>query len=264
MYDLILWGGLLGGGYLWLRWYLSIWQNQLGKFRTSLLPILAQCLPPLCGVVILAILIRFSASDVRTSTYYLMVYLALGIAWLALVKWLFSFLGISFEFDVVERSNPAALAALSGALLGTTFCYAGGNIGEGPGTEVVIFSAGLATIYFFLVWWALSVLTEVDYTVTIDRDLAAGLRLGGFLFSAGLILGRAAAGNWVSYSATFNDMLRYGSPVLILLAFAVLVELVARPTPEHPAPSPVLFGALPLVAYVGGAAFYLLVGNLPV
>jgi len=201
---------------------------------------------------------------VRTSSYYLFVYLALGILWLAAARWLFQFLGISFEQDVIDRGNPAALPALAGALFGAACCYAGGNVGEGPGSEVVIFSSGLATVYFFLVWWVLSLLTEVDYTVTIDRDPAAGLRLGGFLSAAGLILGRAAAGNWVSYQATFHDMLVYGSPVLILLAVAALVEFLARPTPESPAPSPALFGLLPAALYTGGAVLYLLLGNFPV
>jgi uncharacterized membrane protein YjfL (UPF0719 family) len=264
MYDLILWGSILGGGYLWLRWYAAIFQNQMGRFRASQLPYLTLFIPLVCGGIIFMVLLGFSASDVRTSLYYLMVYFALGVLWLALVKYLFPFLGISFEYDVIERGNPAAWLALAGGLLGATFCYCGGNIGEGPGTEVVVFSAGLATIYFFLVWWALCVLTEVDYTVTIDRDPAAGLRLGGFLLAAGLILGRAAAGNWVSYSVTFSDMLRFGSPVLILLAFAVLVEFMARPTPEQPAPPPVLYGVIPLVAYVSAAVLYLLLGNFPV
>ena len=39
-------------------------------------------------------------------------------------------------------ATRAAVPAVVGALVGVTFCYAGGNIGDGPGWWVVVFSAG--------------------------------------------------------------------------------------------------------------------------
>ena len=67
-------------------------------------------------------------------------------------------------------SDPAACvadavrAALKGGdvgailvepMLGVTLCYAGGNIGNGPGWWVVVFSAGLSTVALFAAWMVL-------------------------------------------------------------------------------------------------------------
>jgi hypothetical protein len=65
---------------------------------------------------------------------------------------LLSFLGVSARDDVLERRNSAALIAVVGALLGAILCIAGGNIGEGPGVEVVIASAGTALCVWFVLW----------------------------------------------------------------------------------------------------------------
>lgn len=73
-----------------------------------------------------------AASDVLRNSYYIFLYFGLGVAWLKVADFLFGFLGISVEFDVVERGNGAALAAYTGRLLGVTLCYSGGNIGKDP------------------------------------------------------------------------------------------------------------------------------------
>jgi hypothetical protein len=148
--------------------------------------------------------------------------------------------------------------------LGVTFCYIGSNIGEGPGFYVVIFCAALATLSFLALWWLLALLTQIDYTVTVDRDPAAGLRLGGFLVAAGLILGRAAAGNWISYQAASTDMLVYGLPAaVVLLIVAIVVERFTRPTVERPAPVPLLLGLAPMLFYILAAAVYVLSRGFP-
>src|SRR4051812_13339427 len=77
-------------------------------------------------------------------------------------------------------------------------CHAGANIGNGPGWWVVIFSAALATGSLLVLWIALADLTPVADAVAIDRDPAAGIRLGGWLAASGLVLGRAVAGDWES------------------------------------------------------------------
>jgi uncharacterized membrane protein YjfL (UPF0719 family) len=246
--------------YFWFKWYLSTWPGKLTRFRPSLEPWLLELVPVGCAAVIWIVVTRFAASDVVNDRYYILFYFGMGILWLKVAEWLFRYLGIIAETDVTERSNRAALAAYSGALLGITLCYSGGNIGEGPGVEVVIFSSGLATIGFFLVWFVLTTATEIDYKVTVDRDFATGLRLGALLLAAGLILGRSVAGNWVSYAATWADFLAYGWPVLLLLGLGILVEHFARPTVERPTPPPLLYGILPAVVYIGGALIYLLAG----
>jgi uncharacterized membrane protein YjfL (UPF0719 family) len=251
------------GVYLWFKWYTMVASDQLSRFRRNISMVPLLLVPLLCGGIILYVMVTLSASDVRSDVGYILLYTGMGIIWLRAGEWFFRYLGISAEFDVVERGNLAAFLAYSGALIGLTFCFCGGNIGEGPGSEVVVFSSGLATIGFFLVWYILILLTEIDSTVNIGRDIAGGLRLAGFLVAASLILGRSAAGNWISYEATLSDFFNFGWPVLVLLAAAIVVELRARPTVESPQPSPVLYGLLPLAVYIAGAVAYLVFGRFP-
>ena len=59
------------------------------------------------------------------------------------------------------------------------------NIGDGPGWWVVVFAAGLATAALFAAWLVLAQIGHGVDAVTIDRDLAAGVRLGAFLAACG-------------------------------------------------------------------------------
>ncbi len=103
-------------------------------------------------------------------------------------------------------------------------------------------------------WAMVEFATEMAESICVDRDLAAGVRLGGFLIAIGLILGRAVAGDWVSTQATLGDFLRQGWPALMLVPAAVTAERRARPTPQTPA-QPVLWrGLLVSLLYVGFAA----------
>jgi hypothetical protein len=146
--------------------------------------------------------------------------------------------------------------AAAGGLTGLTLCFAGANIGDGPGWWVVLYAASLSTVTLFAVWACLERLTHVSEAVTVDRDVASGLRLGGFLAAAGLILGRAVAGDWVSVGATNVEFVRMAWPVLVLLVLAVPVERVFRPSVEQPAPAWLLCGLLPLMIFVGGTVVW--------
>jgi len=157
---------------------------------------------------------------------------------------------------VIERANPAAAYAIGGALLGITLCFAGGNIGDGPGWWVVVFSAALSTLAFFILWALLHRFTGLADAVTIDRDPASGLRLAGYFIGSGLILGRSVAGDWVSMQATVVDFVSTAWPVVLLWVAAVLMERTFRPTQERPFPSPVAYGLAPLAAYVALGAFF--------
>lgn len=147
-----------------------------------------------CTLGLWSLLVRYAAPDVRQAPQYLALYLLLGLAWLRASEILFVYAGLSLRDDVIERGNAAALTGMSGALVGVTLCYAGGNIGSGPGWWVVVFCGGLATTGLGAIWLLLEQTSGVSEVVTIDRDLAAGIRLAGLLAASGLILGRAVAG----------------------------------------------------------------------
>jgi hypothetical protein len=222
-------------------------------------------LAPVAAVALLFLVLRTaSAHDVRDDPRYLSFYLVLGAAWTGVsIRWL-PLAGVSARDDVVERGNVSAAAVVAGALLAITLCYAGGNIGDGPGWWVVVFSAALSTAGLFVAWMLLEVVSRISDTVTIDRDVAAGVRLAAFLVAAGLILGRSVAGNWISAQATVADFAAAAWPALILVAVAAWIERWLRPTPDNPRPGVAAHGLVPAVLYVSLAIYHVSRLGLPI
>jgi hypothetical protein len=161
------------------------------------------------------------------------------------------FLGINSRDDAIERDNLAAAVAIGGWLLGASIIYAFSNIGGGPTIWTTIAPASVATAAFGAACLLIQMSggTTTD-DITIDRDLASGLRLAGTLLSAGLILGRAAAGQWTSWSQTWVDLLRYSWPVWPLALLAGVVHRWFRPTPDDPRPNELVFGVVPALGYL--------------
>jgi hypothetical protein len=187
--------------------------------------------PVLGNALVVVTLRRLASFDVRSDLVYLFFYAVLGLAWMPLAAW--HGLGISARDDVIERSNAAALVAWNGAIVGCAACYAGANIGDGPGWWCVLWAAGLATAGWMATWVLLHALTRIADHVTIDRDLASGMRAASFLIASGVLWGRGAAGDWTSAAATVLE-LRAAWPVAILLVKAILIERIARPRPDKP------------------------------
>ena len=211
-------------------------------------------IPWVCTALLFIVLKTVSSHDVRDSPVYLLFYVTLGAAWIGTLARFLPLAGLSPRDDVVERGNGAAAIALAGALLAITLCFAGGNIGDGPGWWVVVFAAGLATGALAVLWLLFDWLTYASDAVTIDRDLASGARVAGLLAGAGLVLGRAVAGDWVSLEATVGDFVVAGWPAPLLFLAAAWIERHAAPSPERPRPPVLAFGALPAALYVGAAA----------
>jgi uncharacterized membrane protein YjfL (UPF0719 family) len=208
----------------------------------------------LSGVALFYILNQWSSHDVRDSGQYTFFYLVLGAGWLGLGRYVMNYLNLCLRDDLLERNNAASGWACGGALLGIMLCFAGGNVGDGPGWWVVIYCAVLATGTAAVAWIILDVLTGASDTISIDRDVAAGIRIGGFWIAGGLILGRAVAGNWISFDAANKDFLVLGWPFLLLLAIATLVELPFRPGGSYEKTSLFIKGVLPAAIYVFGAS----------
>lgn len=207
----------------WWQYYAATaqtWPPGRGKTNRFYL----QLLPPLCTAIILFVLKTIAAFDVVGDGVYIFFYVMLGLAWLVVVREaLYMGFDLSWRDDVVERDNRAALVAFAGALTGLTIVFSGGNVGDGPGWWVVVFTGGIATLLWFavvgLVHWGTNVLERV----TIDRDLPAAIRLAFFMIASGLILGRSAAGDWVSAGRTIVEFI-YAWPVLVLAVLGVITE----------------------------------------
>jgi len=245
---------------LWGPWY---WQS----FRIRPLGVpgwsrrLLQATPLVCGAILYFVLRHLAATDVRNAASYLCLYILMGSGWLAILENLAIYFGLSARDDVFERNNPAAAVAISGWLLGGNLAFAGSNVGEGPGWYVVVFCAILAGAALLVVWLMLNLATHVAEAISVDRDVASGLRAAGFCVACGLILGWAVAGDWTALDATVSDFLKHGWPVLLLLAVAVVFERALQPTPAQPAPSRALSGVLPALIYVGLAVALLFALN---
>jgi hypothetical protein len=250
----------VGGWFWWLTRVRSIAQFRSGG-RVSMGTVLGVI--GLCLAILATILLTAAASDVRDSPQYLFMYAVLGLAWLRVAQWFFPMLGLHPRDDLFERRNDAALPAWAGALIGVTCCYGGGNIGDGPGWWVVIFSAGLASAALAVTWLVVGQHTELVETVTVGRDRAAGWRLGALLAAAGLIYGFAVTGDWISSSLTVSDFLTRAAPALALVAVSIVAERMLRPTPARPSPPLIAGAALPAIAYLTIAAMTIGLGRTP-
>jgi len=249
---------LLAGGlalWTWVGWYLStVSVSRLGAPAPGKATI--SWWPLVCAVVLFAVLKTASSFDVRDDVVYLIFYMVLGAGWLGVTLKLLPVAGISPRDDILERGNGAAVPAVAGALLGFTLCFAGANVGDGPGWWVVVFSALTASATLAALWLLFDRWTGVSETITVERDAAAGLRLGALLTAAGLILGRAVAGDWVSAIATWRDFVAFGWPVVVLFATATIVERSLRPTPDNPSRRLATAGIAPAALFLAAAIAY--------
>jgi uncharacterized membrane protein YjfL (UPF0719 family) len=212
----------------WAPWYGDIFRvNRLAAPRRYRLVL--GFAPFACLLFVLSCLHTSAAKAVRENVRYTAVYMGMGAAVLGVSAQLLPFLGVSARDDVLERRNPAALIAVVGALMGAILCFMGGNIGEGPGVEAVLISVGAALCIWFVLWYLVDLLSGgvVSERITIDRDTASGIRLAGLLTSNGMILGAAAAGDWIP-DRFLHDFAVCAWPALLLTAIAVVVERISK------------------------------------
>ncbi len=180
----------------WFSWYSDLVRvTRLGEHGRSR-QILAMA-PPLSLVFLYFVLVRYAAKEVREDSVYILMYLVLGAAWIGLVTKIAGWLGISVRDDVLEHRNCVALWPCLAAVVGATITFAGSNVGEGPGVEAVLASAGLATGLWLVLWRAYEQFTSASEKITIEHDTAAALKLGAVLLGNSIVLGVAASGDWI-------------------------------------------------------------------
>lgn len=171
----------------------------------------------------------WTAVEIRGGQDYTWLAMAMGGAWFLIYARLFRWLGVGLREDACERTNRAAMIALGGAIPGGMLLYCGAICGEGPSFWNNVFTVLVAGAGWFALWLGLELFSGISRSVAEERDPAAGLRLAGFLLATGLVLGRAAAGNWISMEATVDDLLNDGWICGPLLVGAVMQERLLRP-----------------------------------
>jgi hypothetical protein len=242
-----------GASFIW--WIASLLLMRQRNPRACLELIL---IPFVCAAFIFVALVLWADPEVRTRFLYIVILSGLGLGWMGIATAMFRWLGLSLRDDAVDRNNPAARAAWCGGLIGVTLIYAGGNIGEGPSLWNNVYSAGLGIFCLGTLWLVLAQFFGASNSVGVDRDLASGLRLGGWAIAVGLIFGRALAGNWESVSGTTSDFVREGWPATVLTVAAAIVESILRPSPRKHLLPWLSHGAIPVILYVLVASAWVL------
>lgn len=181
-------------------------------------------LPTVSLGIILYTLTALASFDVVDSFGYILFYIIIGYAWLYLgLNFMAFFFNLSWIDDALNLNNKAALISITGGFLGLTILYAGANIGDGPGWWCVIFAGGLGLCLWILLALLVNLFTQVFERITVERDISCGIRMGSYLLGSGIILGRASAGDWTSFSMTIVEFMA-GWPVLLLTALTIVVE----------------------------------------
>jgi len=128
------------------------------------------------------------------------------------------------ETDGFERQNVAARIAIIGLWIAVTICAIGANIGEGDEIETTLLPLGLCAGNLLAVAVGLSMATRGFSPVAIERDRAAGVRIGSLFVASSVPLARAASGDWVSTEATVRDFAVTGPMLVALVVCAAVAE----------------------------------------
>jgi hypothetical protein len=245
----------------WIAYY-GRWAQFSDYAQPKAARLLVFLMLPISGALIYWVLRTMASHDVRKDWRYLMMYSAMGLLWVRIAPKFF-LPGISLRDDFFERRNASAGYATIGFIIASMLCFAGGNIGDGPGWWVVVFCALLANATLWALWVAAGHFTRVADLVTIDRDPAVGIRLAGFFIGCGLILGRAVAGDWTSLDATIGDFVRKAWPALVLLVVYIVCERFAKARYHRDEQAVLGRGVIPAIFYIAlGAVAVLAQGRI--
>jgi hypothetical protein len=183
------------------------------------------CLPVFSFAIILNTLKGLASFDVVDNQFYIIFYIFLGYIYIYFgLKLMTIFFDLSWVYDILNLNNKAALFSVSGGFIALTIIYSGANIGNGPGWWCVVFAGGLGLAAWIILGLVVNIFTDVFECITIERDINCGVRTGLFFIASGIILGRASAGDWTSFSMTVVEFMD-GWPVLLLTLLMIFIEL---------------------------------------
>jgi hypothetical protein len=199
---------------------------------------------------------KWADQQIRDNSGYVLLVVVMGSACLTLACAVLPWLGISLRDDAFEQRNFSAMIALSGAMLGVLITYAMASAGNGPSFWNNVFSCLLATGSLLAAWLMIGIFGSSTVSITQERDLASGVRLGAFSVAEALIFGRAVAGDWESMEATTRDFIHDGWPAIVLCLAAIIIERLLRPTSRNPQPALMTHGYVPGSAYLLAAIIW--------
>lgn len=224
----MLWAGAAAALFLGIRWFQQLWMPSLAPYRGYWRTMMGVA-PLLSFVAVVYVLRTMAASDVREANQYVLLYTLLASVWVFGSARLLTTIGVSFRDDALERRNPAAAILVMSAMGAQAAIYAGANVGDGPGWWVVLITGGLATFAWLMMWLAVEGTCHAAERVTVDRDVPAAIRYGGYMLASGLVCARGAAGDWVSLEETVADFVVVW-PALAITGATIAVEFALRRT----------------------------------
>ncbi len=243
------------------RWYAPLLMGPgPGPYRAGQRLVLATA--PLAALAVLFAVLKSCADPVNVAGHldYEILFTAGGAALITVAGFVLPFIGVSPCADAIQRGNGAAILVICGTMCGLTLAYAGGNVGWGPTIWTTLIPAALAGAILLMVSSLLLMVGRTADAVTIDRDPATGLRIAAFQIAAGIVLGRAIAGDWEGWAGMFKDLLRLGWPALLLFGFTASFSILANPSPTRPRPSIWRLGIAPALVIL--ALTFIYIGSL--
>ena len=151
-------------------------------------------------------------------------YALVGILALNLGSWIVDKLVLrkfSTRKEIIEDRNVGTGAVEAGCMIATALVIAGAVSGEGGGplTALAFYAAGQIVLVLFALFYQW--ITRYDIHEEIEKDnVAAGLALGLSTIAIGLIICKAAAGDFEGWGVNFSEFGLYA-----VLGFAVLMIL---------------------------------------
>jgi uncharacterized membrane protein YjfL (UPF0719 family) len=226
--------------------------------RSSVQRVALACLPVVALIPTYIVLQRSADPRVVGHLDYTILFMLGGGMWIFVASRFLEVLGISIRDDAIERDNLAAMVAVWGILSGVGIVYALSNIGTGATIWTTLVPGFVATVALLLMLFLVELTggAVVD-AITIDRDVASGLRMGGAVLGCAIILGHAATGDWTSWYHTWSDLATRGWPAVLIAVAAGVLQRMLGPTAHRPQPGILKFGVVPATLVV--AAGFLVV-----
>jgi uncharacterized membrane protein YjfL (UPF0719 family) len=229
----VLFGSMMLAQSVALRWCIRLFSVQSAPRKRALAIRLLLGVWPIGLLLALGVTLCIGAArEVREDLGYVALFVALGAVWLAAIAHGMAWLGVSASDDALERNNPSAAVAVTGALTGGLLVYGFANLGEGDTIWTTIGPAALASLTYFALFALHQATSGAPDAIAIDRDVASGVRFSGMAVGTGLIVGRAIAGDYQSAIATFRDFVRLRWPAVPLVLLAAFVQRRLEPRPK--------------------------------
>ena len=227
----VTWASIIAG--IWFLWIYYRRIAAFSQFNIAERQFAVLAVAPFMAVIgVFAVIKTAGSADVRDTPYYLIMYTVLGLVWFMGSVFVMELLGISYRDDAEERHNLAATIVVICALFAHAAIYAGANIGNGPGWWTVVVAGAIGSAAWFALWFLADLICGFSEDITVDRDVPAAIRLGGYALAVGLVCARGSAGDWTSFNQT---VIEFGAAwaIVPMTAAIIAIEKFLQAQPEH-------------------------------